>query len=250
MNFSKMRAVMKLSVKKPKQFIVYAMLFDVDGVLAPPGAPISEETRQFLRELQAMNIKIVLVSGKPVAYLQGLARGMGLNETIIAGENSAVIFDPRQRLEITLVSRSFIERLKTLKEALTDTLSEQIWFQQNQVIVTVFPRGGASVKDIVEAARVILRKPQFKAIEMIQHIDAVDFVPRGLNKGRAVEVIAKILEISPAEMAAVGDSCLDVPMLKNVAISFATEHGDAKAKAAASYIIADLNEILQYIIKT
>ena len=53
------------------------MICDVDGVLALPGRPIERETAELLQKI-AVRAKIALASGKPAAYLEGLARGMGL----------------------------------------------------------------------------------------------------------------------------------------------------------------------------
>lgn len=57
----------------------------------------------------------------------------------------------------------------------------------------------------------------------------------GANKGNALLHLCELLQISPEEVLAVGDSGNDIEMLQYVGYSVAMENGTPEAKAAAKY---------------
>ena len=73
----------------------HVVILDVDGVLAKHGQPVSSEVSRLVREISQRSL-IVLASGKPASYLEGLSRGIGLSNVIIIGENGGIIYFPRK----------------------------------------------------------------------------------------------------------------------------------------------------------
>ena len=66
-------------------------VFDLDGTLAAPGKAMPAEELQLLLKLEEKGTQIAISSGKPVFYLCGFARQLGLKDPILIGENGAVL---------------------------------------------------------------------------------------------------------------------------------------------------------------
>ncbi|MGN1262261.1 MAG: HAD family hydrolase, partial [Candidatus Enteromonas sp.] len=62
---------------------------DLDDTLAPIAKPASMEAVSSLRALEERGTVIALCSGKPLYYLTGFARQLGLKDIYLIGENGA-----------------------------------------------------------------------------------------------------------------------------------------------------------------
>lgn len=66
--------------------------------------------------------------------------------------------------------------------------------------------------------------------------DFLELMPYGVNKGMAIDALARYFKISPAQIMAIGDDYNDIEMLQRAGISVAMENGVDKAKTVAKYI--------------
>lgn len=202
------------------------LALDVDGVLAKAGAPVNSETAALVREIEARGVRIAFASGKPVYYLVGLARGLGVQSPLIIGENGCVIFDPSEMLETRMVDRT--EEMNKLEEHVSSHFEERVWVQPNQVQITLFPLAGCKPTEVTSYIEQIVTSSGLN-VEVMSHDDAIDIVPKGVDKGRALALLCEQADIDLKEVAAVGDGPNDIPMLVKSGISIAV--GD-KIKAA------------------
>jgi len=62
------------------------LVFDVDGTIAAPGKPVAEEVAGKLRRLEERGAELRSPREKNIAYLTGLARGVGLKAPLLIGE--------------------------------------------------------------------------------------------------------------------------------------------------------------------
>ena len=69
--------------------------------------------------------------------------------------------------------------------------------------------------------------------------DNFEILPAGADKGRALTRLGELLDVTPAEMAAIGDSDNDAEMLRAVGMPVAMGNADAALKNLAKYITAD-----------
>jgi hydroxymethylpyrimidine pyrophosphatase-like HAD family hydrolase len=67
--------------------MIKIVFFDLDNTLAPVGKPTLEEDVVMLKKLASSGVKIAVCSGKPVSYLNGYARQIGIEDIIMIGEN-------------------------------------------------------------------------------------------------------------------------------------------------------------------
>lgn len=195
------------------------VVLDVDGVLAAHGQPISREVAVLLKKISKIST-LAFASGKPAPYLEGLARGIGLRDTIVVGENGGVIYIPQKELltQFPEGDDKIKQMLSNLEWDLQTNLGKDILFQQNVVNITIFPKRSITVSKIQkECDNIFNRHPSFKDFfKMYVHVDSVDLVPKKLDKGWALDVISNEMDISISKFIAVGDGPNDLELLKKV----------------------------------
>jgi len=220
------------------------LVFDVDGTLAQLNENIKRENVLVLRELIDKGISVMLISGKPTAYLAGLSRQIGRKNIIISGENGMDIhYDIEfpsskfKQFDITLKQK---EVLNEIKEELSKM--GNYFFQPNRVSVTPFFLDKKSKEKLNEYAEVI--KSTYDIIGVYFHSDCVDFTPKGVSKGNAVMSVVNELKLDMDEFITIGDGENDIPMFevsKNVIIvGNKVTHKGAK-------VFNETEEALQYI---
>lgn len=188
-------------------------IFDLDGTLAPIGKGISNENIERLRELEAAGHTIAICSGKPVFYLCGFMRQVGLKAPILIGENGAVIqfgVDiPAEHYFVYPVedsARYALDFLKEHIEARCKTCGKEIWFQPNETALTVFPRDAETfdvIQDFLDWEEVseFIRETN---LVVYRHADSFDIVPGEINKGNGLKWLVKILREMEDEKSLVG----------------------------------------------
>ncbi len=122
--------------------MIKVIAFDIDNTLAELDKPMLSTTIDRLKELENDGIQLLFISGRPVSYVTGFVRQIGLRSPIVSGSNGGVIkysitVPPQKvfKFEMTSYQES---RLKSLKEELTIEMKESIWLQPNLTQVSVF----------------------------------------------------------------------------------------------------------------
>ena len=64
----------------------------------------------------------------------------------------------------------------------------------------------------------------------------LEVVPKGMNKGEAVKMLCKLLDVEIENAVACGDAANDLAMLKAAGIGVAMINGSDEVKAVADYI--------------
>jgi len=191
------------------------IVFDLDNTLAEVGKSILPETVEILKKMENAGIRIAVCSGKPTFYSCGLMRQAGLEDTVLIGENGAVIqFGvelPPKRYEVQKYSKDAKETISFLREKIKEVLPK-VWFQPNEVGLTPF----LTKQEEFDAVNKILEdyKEQVKDVIIYEQADCFDITPVGITKKSGIENLAKILGVNPEEIIAVGDGINDYPMFE------------------------------------
>lgn len=186
---------------------------DVDGTLAKTDETIPPHVGVKLRSLESKGVKLLLVSGRTAPYLAGLARGLGLRKPLVAGENGGVIFDPLTLWEkkLDVIPEKVVTQIKT------DILKDfnEVWFQPNQTMLTVFTKDLARIEELYYC---VLKLKQISdyGLKLNKYCDAVEIMPKENSKGKALAVIKETLKVRREEMIAVGNTVVDLPMHREV----------------------------------
>jgi len=201
--------------------MIKVIAFDIDNTLAELDKPMLDSTMNKLKQLEQSGIQLVFISGRPVSYVTGFVRQIGLNSPIVSGSNGGVIkysitVPPNKVFQFEMTEYQALT-LKALKEELEMLMEESIWLQPNLTQVSAFHY----TKDACLKLERILDekfidetfKNQFKSYYF--H-DCIDVMPIQISKGNGVLHILETLKILPNETIAVGDSVNDYSMLKIV----------------------------------
>lgn len=219
--------------------VLKLVAFDVDGTLSEPDKSIEGHVAERIRSLEAKGIRILLISGKNAFYLAGLARGLGIQNPLVAGENGCVILEPLKLREIRLAQST--ELIQLLKSQVEAKYHDQVWLQPNLVAFTVFPKDAGLVDEIYQYIKLMVTDTSYK---VLKHVDAIDVLPPEINKGKALSVIKEMYGVTSQEVIAVGDSESDLSMagevrnLVMIGYKTTTEHAIhfAKVDQAFAYL--------------
>ena len=222
------------------------LVFDLDDTLAAVGKPVLAENVALLHQLQSQGRQIVLCSGKPVYYLCGLCRQLGLPDAILIGETGAVIqggsaLPPRFHIKNNVGPES-LAQMARVREALAP-YEARLWYQPNEVALTPFPRDSEMFEVLDEITCRL--EPSLTALDIYRQVDCIDFIPKGTSKMSGLQALAAELGASPRDFLVIGDGENDVPMFQYADFSICIHHPGCQVSHLASKEFATLNEALQ-----
>ena len=186
---------------------------DLDDTLAPIARPASEKAVSLLKDLLSRGDAIALCSGKPLYYLTGFARQLGLEDIYLIGENGAtlqrgVALPPAERYVLT-EEKEAIRLLKKRQEEL-ESLIPGLYFQPNDCGLTPFP----TRKEDYEAILDFDDAHPIPGVKRYRQCDSIDFAPADVDKGKALAFLAGKLGIPLTHVYAIGNAENDAPMLQ------------------------------------
>ena len=209
--------------------MIKLVVFDLDGTLAESGKGIVASDIEKLKKIEEMGIRIAICSGKPVSYLCGFMRQVGLDAPILLGENGAVfqvgVELPPKEQHILPYSNLAKESLIMIKQEIDSRISD-IWYQPNLVGVTPFPKNEVEF-DIIENL-LIEKKHTLQDVKVYRHVDCIDFVPEGIDKKEGVHFLTQHMGLTPEEIVVVGVGVNDYPMFEFAGMAFGIHVKDEK----------------------
>lgn len=225
--------------------MIKLIVFDLDNTLAEHGKGIVATDIEKIKKLEAKGIKIAICSGKPVHYLSGFMRQVGLKKTYLLGENGAVLqVDvelPPKELYILPYSEQAKESLAFIKKEI-DAKLPGIWYQPNMVGVSPFPKCEEEFDIIAELLQE--KADQLQDIQVYRHPDCFDIIPEGIDKRAGVHFLAQKLNLVRDEIVAVGDSMNDYPMFAYAGLSLGV---NVKDESKVNKNFKTITEVLDYL---
>ena len=228
--------------------MIKLLICDLDGTLAEPGKPILPSTLNYLKLIENCDVGIVLCSGKPVYYLCGLTRQLGLKNPILIGENGLdfqIGIDLPPKVFFSQKCAKDVEKnLVWLQKNIAKLFDENIWFQPNKKAVTVFPREAKEfdiIRDFLNK-----NKNHLDGLTVYEHNDSFDILPSNINKKTTIEKACKLLNVQKEEIIAVGDGVNDYPMFECSALPIGVH---VKDLSKVKFNFDDVDTALEYIKK-
>ena len=175
------------------------LVFDVDGTLAPYGMPIEASVANYLCDLETAGHIVCIASGKDLYYLEALARGIGLRQPLLIGENGAV-YKGTDRVLHYAVPRP--TELKEIQAKIDDNF-QNIKYQPNQINLTIFPLDAKTFEDLAQYTKKLAE--QYDRLIFFVHADAIEFVPENVCKALALKRLKEELKISDQKTICIGD---------------------------------------------
>ena len=199
----------KIKKKYEKLFV-----FDIDGTIRETNGIVSFRMKTILKKI-IKNHRLSFASGKSIEYITGFCRALKLKDAIIIAENGAIIRLNSHFPPIKYYKYKRSEKLQNLflkiKTDFTIEYKNKIRFQQNHVNLTIFPNNIKNIKSIHNKAKNYI---QHKEITTYFHCDCVEFIPAKVNKGKSLEKIMKLFNITKENVYAFGNGENDIPLFE------------------------------------
>ncbi len=255
--------------------MIRMIALDVDGTLLTSGGKLTEGTVRAIREARGRGIRVVLSTGRSApeaAWLTGLA-GCDGRAVCLGGAAIADMADGRHLRRWDIPDRLAAPVLELLRgkelasmvfagEAnLLDPYSSE--FYHRTYPYPAYLDATIVVEDLAgwlaEHRRALTKihaqgdpasfPPLLEALGRMDGLtltssgeDNFEVLARGVDKGKALCLLAAEWGIAPADIAALGDSDNDLAMLRAVGCPVAMGNASGEVKAAAAFVTASNDE--------
>ena len=247
------------------------LLADVDGTLVTNDKVLTEAAKAAARELDEAGIALAITSGRPPRGMSMLIEPLALR-TAIAGFNGGSLvnpdlsvienhtLDPAAAVQtVTLILDQgldawvYTESQWLIRNRKAPHVAREAWtvkfdatvvasFTDAQLAHAVKIVGVSDDFDLVAACETAVRKVLGgKASAARSQPYYLDVTHPEANKGTVVETLSRLLNISPARIATIGDMPNDVLMFRKSGFSIAMGNASDEVKAQAN-AVTDSNE--------
>ena len=251
-----------LSNYKPKMIVM-----DLDGTALNSNNKIPDNLQEILISLiQNKRCRIVLASGRSISSMQPIANNLDLEAPVIT-LNGGVIIDPisnRIFYERNLPTDIYTESLLVLKKLNVDFViftASSVYAEKPSEITQILEKyTDNTIKWIgnfttIESPVKILFIPESEEsnskVKMhTKHLDIdiiesgfsfTEIVPKGINKGSALQIVSEMLDIDHKEIIAFGDNENDIEMIQFAGTGVAMGNAPDHVKKEAD-IVTDTND--------
>lgn len=256
--------------------------------LDPPTGIIENNTIQRIQELTKSGVRFVMASGRDHLTAHYLESMLNVKVDGI-GQNGGVVMINNEVLVSFLLDESIVQALCALYQKTNydinilfiDDRGHHVLARSSGWLFDAFKLmlNRREITHLYEASVFEYREndkyPFVKAVitcntleerdaftqEMADHLAGysydwfysspqyIEIMSKNVNKGTGVLHLAKVLNLKLDEIAVVGDSYNDISMFKVTPHSFAMDHGDAKVKEEANFIVSKVDDVVDYILK-
>lgn len=247
------------------------LFLDLDGTLLNDAKEIAQGNREALERTLRRGHGVIITTGRPLKSALAQARRLGLDKPgcYTIAYNGAMVYDWSKQdnvftraLEIPAVIRVFEkanaigEHIQTydsfdvLVEKRGDDEALRRYCQMVSMTYRVIGDVHTDLKENPVKCLVINYEKKDGLLQMQQWIrenmpemdcffsceQFLEVVPKGMNKGEAVKMLCKLLDVEIENAVACGDAANDLAMLKAAGIGVAMINGSDEVKAVADYI--------------
>ena len=242
------------------------LLTDVDGTLAPDDKVLTPATLAAVGALRRAGIALAVTSSRPPRGMRMLVGPLDL-QTPLAGLNGGLIVHPDLsviaccKLDLATARRAvalleaqgldvwvYTEADWLVRDAVRPYVAREAWILQFEpTVVADFTEahladavkivGVSDQPDRVAACEVLARQTlgdRVSAARSNAHL--LDVTSAGANKGAVVRRLARLLDISPMQVATIGDMPNDTLMFAVSGLSIAMGNASPEVKARAGHV--------------
>ena len=209
---------------------------DLDGTLLQNGSQtLPEGICDQIRRLKEKGILFVAASGRQYANLRRLFAPVQDDIAYIC-ENGCLVFYKGK-----LLYKAHMEEVKNNVTGAEDILkTEEAYFK-----ISLFTPEGA------ENVYPLWKDKYGQEVTVVTSGNAwLDMMPKGVNKGTAMEALLEHLKIMPEECMAFGDNYNDLEMLGMVGESYAMSQGKDAVKKICKYQADTVGQVLETFLNT
>jgi Cof subfamily protein (haloacid dehalogenase superfamily) len=250
---------------------------DLDGTLLDRESHVSNDIVVRLKEILPSDVAFTLATGRELRELRSLVAQLGCIHVPIIAETGAVLLNPDTGVEIAsqpmppLVINQVLATLESGPWEYNVYLSgggrcmpfcshPGIWFEDIPETQELRPLlrdiNEWHKTDLTGIHRICLRCEPLRTHKVRDAIsravrdladvnqsdtNCIDILAAGVNKGVALRRLMQLLEISAADVMAIGDAETDVSMFAVAGVSVAMENANDIAKEAARFVVPSNN---------
>lgn len=254
----------------------HLLFLDLDGTLLDDSKQVSPGNRQALENALNRGHGVVIATGRPLkgAMIQAQALGLDKSGCFLAAYNGGVIYDwgsgtqlCRRALDMQTVAEAFdyvnqrglhiqtYDREGVLVEKRCDNRLVRDYCGTGIVQFRVI---GDVRKDLTEPpVKILMIDPDRQVLEQLRlelmeqlgsRVDIffssstyLEIVAAGVNKGEAVKMLSKHLDVPLKNTVAAGDEANDLSMIRTAGLGVAMANATEEVKAAAGYVTKNDN---------
>ncbi len=253
--------------------MIRLLALDLDQTLFGNDLAFSPRVKAAVAEAQKAGLVVTIATGREAAVAARFARDLGLTAPIICTQGACIYDHVHDRilrnetLSPTLLPRlinaatrhnwnfhfemanrlflpahsnhppAFFELLRYSKWSRVDNLLDALKDGPHKMVVTV-----EHVEDRPQLIAEMTRALGPDVTIVPSHPFLVEALPPHVNKGHALEWLAKSLNIPQAEVMAIGDSDADISMIEWAGLGVAMGNASSNVKAAADWTAPTLAE--------
>ncbi|HET8663425.1 MAG TPA: Cof-type HAD-IIB family hydrolase [Nocardioides sp.] len=236
---------------------------DLDGTLLDDAGLLSERTRDVLRRVQQRGVRVVIVTARPLRWMDELWAQVGGGRGVGIVSNGAITYDvgSREVLELRGISAEvglpMVEAIREAAPGAAIALECLGGYRHEPAYVDLHPTPpDMRVGDLAE----LWDEPAVKVLAQHLTLDPDDFRARvidavgesatptwtidhlmeisaaGVTKGGALAALCERLGVGPDEVVAFGDMPNDLAMLRWAGTSYAVANGHESVLEAADHV--------------
>jgi hydroxymethylpyrimidine pyrophosphatase-like HAD family hydrolase len=242
---------------------------DLDGTLLDDDGRLSERTRDVLLRVQEQGVRVVIVTARPLRWMDELWAQVGGGRGVGIVSNGAITYDIGSREVLELhgipaeVGLPMVEAIREVAPGTTFALECLGGYRHEPAYVDLHPTPpDMRLGDLGE----LWDEPAVKVLAQHLTLDADDFRARaidavgqsatptwtvdhlieisalGVTKGGALAALCERLGVEQGEVVAFGDMPNDLAMLTWAGTSYAVANAHASVLAAADHVAPRNNE--------
>jgi hydroxymethylpyrimidine pyrophosphatase-like HAD family hydrolase len=221
------------------------LLFDVDGVLSAGEAqPLDLVLLDRLARMNRLAQRdpalpaVTLCTGRPAPYVEVMLQAIDGHLPAVF-ENGCGLYIPAgyrflPHPSLAAGGQGFGLARERLRRALVDT--GRVFFQPGkEYSLSLFPLGGVGVDDLLPLATEALGA-EGEWVDLVYSFSCLNVVPRGVDKGAGLRFLCGQAGYAEAEVLAVGDSDVDLPLLAAAGYSAAPANANPAVKQLVDYV--------------
>jgi len=217
--------------------VVKLLATDIDGTLTKDRSSVvlPLEVIRYMRLLESRGILVVLVSANALPIVVGLKKYLGLKGPVIAESGALVYFRGSEIVSLTKLSA---------RKALEDVLNnlgryvENSWqnmFRLHDFALKIRKEWRSRAEEAYRAVKEYVES-RYGWVKVSYSGYAIHLTPSDVDKGKALLYVMDRLGISRDEVAAIGDSSMDVDLIRVASIGVAVNNADEDLKRVADIV--------------